>query len=173
MCSGDAFCFCSSDIPNFPAITACMYMHRPELSSGCRAIMDRGAAAKGMVAGRRTDRDGIAEVRRGPWGAPASFAPLHVTNALRRQGVRPRNQPGSWLGRGCRRMIRFLFVVPFLVFAPSASAQQVGHDACARDATRFCRPVLNDGDQAVLACLKQHRARISKGCDKVMTEHGQ
>jgi len=25
----------------------------------------------------------------------------------------------------------------------------------------------------VLACLKQHRARISKACDKVMTEHGQ
>ena len=23
------------------------------------------------------------------------------------------------------------------------------------------------------ACLKQHRARISKACDKVMTEHGQ
>ena len=70
-------------------------------------------------------------------------------------------------------MIRFLFVVAVALIAASASAQQVGRDACARDATRFCRPVLNDGDQAVLACLKQHRARISKPCDKVLTEHGQ
>ena len=70
-------------------------------------------------------------------------------------------------------MTRFLFVVPAVLIAASASAQQVGHDACARDATRFCRPVLNDGDQAVLACLKQHRARISKPCNKILTEHGQ
>jgi hypothetical protein len=32
---------------------------------------------------------------------------------------------------------------------------------------------MNDGDQAVLACLKQNRARISKACDKVLVEHGQ
>jgi hypothetical protein len=72
-----------------------------------------------------------------------------------------------------QRMIRFLFVVPVVLIAASASAQQVGHDACARDVTRFCRPVINDGDQAVLACLKEHRARLSKACDKVLTEHGQ
>jgi hypothetical protein len=70
-------------------------------------------------------------------------------------------------------MARFLFVVPLLLFAASASAQQVGHDACARDATRFCRPVLNNGDQAVLACLKEHRPRLTKACDKVLAEHGQ
>ena len=70
-------------------------------------------------------------------------------------------------------MIRFLFVVPLVVLAASASAQRVGHDACARDVTRFCRPVINDGDQAVLACLKQNRQRISKACDKILTEHGQ
>ena len=70
-------------------------------------------------------------------------------------------------------MARFLVLVPLVLFAASASAQQVGHDACARDATRFCRPVMNDGDQAVLACLKEHRARLTKACDKVLTEHGQ
>ena len=32
------------------SITACMCKHRPELSSGLRAIMDRGPAAKGKVA---------------------------------------------------------------------------------------------------------------------------
>jgi hypothetical protein len=32
---------------------------------------------------------------------------------------------------------------------------------------------MNDGDQIVLACLKQHRARLSKACLKVLSEHGQ
>jgi hypothetical protein len=70
-------------------------------------------------------------------------------------------------------MTRFLFVIPLVLCASSALAQQPGHDACARDVTRFCRPVMNNGDQAVLACLKQNRTRLSKGCDKVLTEHGQ
>jgi hypothetical protein len=75
-------------------------------------------------------------------------------------------------------MSRFLLIVPFVplvVLASAASAQQQrpGHDACARDVARHCRAVMNDGDQAVLACLKQNRARISKGCNKVMVEHGQ
>jgi len=50
MCTTDAFRFCSSDIPNIPAITACMFKHRTELSSGCRAVMDRDVAARGKVA---------------------------------------------------------------------------------------------------------------------------
>jgi hypothetical protein len=50
MCTGDAFRLCSSDIPNIPAITACMVKHRSELSSGCRAVMDRDLAARGKVA---------------------------------------------------------------------------------------------------------------------------
>jgi hypothetical protein len=74
-------------------------------------------------------------------------------------------------------MARFLLIAPFValvLLAPAASAQQQpGHDACARDVARHCRAVMNDGDQAVLACLKQNRARISKGCDKVLVEHGQ
>lgn len=73
-------------------------------------------------------------------------------------------------------MARFLLIVPFVplvLLASAASAQQQGHDACARDVTRHCRAVINDGDQAVLACLKQNRARISKGCDKVLVDHGQ
>jgi hypothetical protein len=32
---------------------------------------------------------------------------------------------------------------------------------------------MNNGDSAVLACLKQHRARLSKACDKMLTDHGQ
>jgi hypothetical protein len=69
-------------------------------------------------------------------------------------------------------MFRILFVIPFVLIASGASAQQ-GHDACARDVSRFCRAVMNDGDSAVLACLKQHRARLGKACDKVLTDNGQ
>jgi hypothetical protein len=45
-CTGDAFRLCSSEIPNIPAITACMYKHRTDLSPGCRAVMDRDLAAQ-------------------------------------------------------------------------------------------------------------------------------
>ena len=71
-------------------------------------------------------------------------------------------------------MVRFLFVMALVLVASGASAQREReHDACARDVARHCRPVMNDGDSAVLACLQQHRARISKACNKVLTEHGQ
>ncbi|UWU92838.1 cysteine rich repeat-containing protein [Bradyrhizobium sp. CB1015] len=71
-------------------------------------------------------------------------------------------------------MTRFVFIIPLLLCASAASAQQQpGHDACARDVSRFCRAVMNNGDGAVLACLKQNRTRLSKGCDKVLTDHGQ
>jgi len=69
-------------------------------------------------------------------------------------------------------MTRLVFVIPFVLLASAAYAQQ-GHDACARDVSRFCRTQMNDGYQVVLACLKQHRARLSKACDKVLTDHGQ
>jgi hypothetical protein len=69
-------------------------------------------------------------------------------------------------------MTRLLFALPFVVFASAACAQQ-GHDACARDVSRFCRAYMQQGDMAVLACLKQHRNRISRGCDRTLTEHGQ
>ena len=73
-------------------------------------------------------------------------------------------------------MTRFLFVIPlvlpFVLVASMASAQQ-GQDACARDVSRFCRAQMQDGDQIVLACLKQNRARISKACQAVLASHGQ
>jgi cysteine rich repeat protein len=74
-------------------------------------------------------------------------------------------------------MSRVFFVLCLLAASPAflmprASAQQ-GHDACARDVSRFCRSHMSDDDQTVLACLKQHRARLSKACDKVLTDNGQ
>jgi cysteine rich repeat protein len=71
-------------------------------------------------------------------------------------------------------MARILFIIPLVLMVPAASAQSERPDpGCARDVTRFCRAVINDGDAAVLACLKQHRARLSKVCAKVLSEHGE
>ena len=41
-CMGDAFKFCSAEIPNVPKITSCMKANYSKLSPGCKA-----AAAKG------------------------------------------------------------------------------------------------------------------------------
>ena len=68
-------------------------------------------------------------------------------------------------------MTRFLFAIPLVLMVSTASAQQ-GHDACARDVSRFCRAQMNDGDMVVLACLQQNRARISKGCQQTLASHG-
>ena len=67
----------------------------------------------------------------------------------------------------------FIAAIATVLMASVASAQQQGHDACARDVTRFCRAHINDGDQAVLACLQQNRAKLSKACAKVLADHGQ
>ena len=45
--------------------------------------------------------------------------------------------------------------------------------ACSRDVQRFCRPVIDQGDFTILACLQQNRPKISKACDQVLKSHGQ
>ena len=69
-------------------------------------------------------------------------------------------------------MTRSLFALPFVLIASNAFAQQ-GHDACARDVSRFCRAYMQQGDSVVLACLKQNRARLSKACQQTLASHGQ
>jgi hypothetical protein len=69
-------------------------------------------------------------------------------------------------------MTRFLLVFPFVLIAATSASAQQGQDACARDASRFCRAHLNDGDMVVLACLQQNRARLSKGCQATLASHG-
>ena len=74
-------------------------------------------------------------------------------------------------------MAKIVFIIPLVLTALAASGtsaqQKQGHDACARDVSRLCRAHMNEGDQIVLACLKQNRARLSKACVKVLNEHGQ
>lgn len=70
-------------------------------------------------------------------------------------------------------MTRFLVVIPFVLIGMASGASAQGQDACARDASRFCRAYLDQGDMVVLACLKQNRGRLSKGCQQALISHGQ
>jgi hypothetical protein len=45
--------------------------------------------------------------------------------------------------------------------------------ACTRDVQRHCRPVIDQGDFTILACLQQNRPKLSKACDQVLKQHGQ
>lgn len=46
-------------------------------------------------------------------------------------------------------------------------------NACFRDANRYCSDEIPEGDMKVLACLQEHRRKLSKGCAAVLAEHGQ
>ena len=63
----------------------------------------------------------------------------------------------------------------YLLFTTGVSAQtrQQEENACGRDATRLCKPVLNDGDMAVLACLRMHRDKLRPACIRLLQEKGQ
>lgn len=61
-----------------------------------------------------------------------------------------------------------------------AQAQQQPHSgteaeqrACARDVTRFCRKVIDQGDFTILACLQENRVKLTKACNQVLLNHGQ
>jgi hypothetical protein len=45
--------------------------------------------------------------------------------------------------------------------------------ACARDVQRFCRPLMDQGDFTILACLQQNRPKLTTACNQVLTSHGQ
>jgi hypothetical protein len=77
-------------------------------------------------------------------------------------------------------MYRFFLALILLSLSVSTGAiaqQQRGtpeeQAACSRDVKRYCRPVIDQGDFTVLACLQQHRPKLSKACDQVLKNHGQ
>jgi hypothetical protein len=45
--------------------------------------------------------------------------------------------------------------------------------ACARDVQRFCRPLMDQGDFVILACLQQNRSKLAAACSRILTSHGQ
>lgn len=69
-----------------------------------------------------------------------------------------------------------MLIVSMAVFAAGQAMAQdraQGESACGRDSSRLCKKVINDGDMAVLGCLKENRARLRPVCVKFLREQGQ
>jgi hypothetical protein len=75
------------------------------------------------------------------------------------------------------RKLLLAITLSSLALSTAAFAQSMGtpqeQAACSRDAQRFCRSVISQGDMAVLACFQQNRPKISRACDAVLRSHGQ
>ena len=60
---------------------------------------------------------------------------------------------------------------------PQQQAQRSGtaeeQKACNRDVQRHCRPVIDQGDFTILACLQQNRPKLSTECALVLKNHNQ
>ena len=63
--------------------------------------------------------------------------------------------------------------VSFGTFAQAQRGTPEEQKACTRDVQKCCRPVIDQGDFTILACLKEHRAKISPACDQVLKSNGQ
>lgn len=77
-------------------------------------------------------------------------------------------------------MLRTLLVATLLASATTISFAQNARSgtpeeqkACAPDVSRYCRAVMNDSDLTILGCLKAYRTKLSKKCDKVLSDNGQ
>ena len=70
---------------------------------------------------------------------------------------------------------RALIVSGAVLLAGTALAQDrlKSEGACGRDAARFCKKVINDGDMVILDCLKQNRAKLRPVCVKHLQDNGQ
>ena len=53
------------------------------------------------------------------------------------------------------------------------SAGRSGEDVCRGDAIRLCKPVLGQGNMAVLGCFKARANRLSRGCRALLRSYGQ
>lgn len=70
---------------------------------------------------------------------------------------------------------RALIVSVVVLLAGTAFAQDraKSEGACGRDAARFCKKVIDDGDMVILECLKQNRAKLRPACVKHLQDNGQ
>jgi hypothetical protein len=75
--------------------------------------------------------------------------------------------------------ILFAIALVSVSFPTGAFAQQqrsgtaAEQKACSRDVSRFCRPLMEQGDLVILGCLQQNRPKLTKACDQVLKNHGQ
>jgi hypothetical protein len=77
------------------------------------------------------------------------------------------------------RKLLLALILSSTSFSTAALAQQqrsgtpAEQKACTRDVQKFCRPVIDQGDFTILACLKENRPKISPACDQVLKSHNQ
>jgi hypothetical protein len=73
------------------------------------------------------------------------------------------------------RLVQVMIVSIAVFAAGDALAQDraQAESACGRDASRICKKVINDGDMAILGCLKENRTRLRPVCVKHLQENGQ
>jgi len=57
--------------------------------------------------------------------------------------------------------------------AAGSSGQQLGNEVCRNDAVRLCKPVLAQGNMAVLGCFRSHARALSRGCRALLQSYGQ
>ena len=77
------------------------------------------------------------------------------------------------------------FFLPLILLSLSASTAAIAQlqpqrsgtpeeqAACSRDVQRYCRPLMDQGDFIILACLQQNRPKLTRACDMVLKNHGQ
>jgi len=78
-------------------------------------------------------------------------------------------------------MHRFFLALSLLSLSLSSAAVAEPHRsgtpeeqaACSRDVQRYCRPVIDQGDFTILACLQQNRPKLTVACNMVLKNHGQ
>ena len=56
---------------------------------------------------------------------------------------------------------------------PQRSGTPEEQAACSRDVQRYCRPLMDQGDFVILACLQQNRPKLTRACESVLKNHGQ
>jgi len=66
-----------------------------------------------------------------------------------------------------------LLSVPVSISALAHSGTDQDEKACAPDVQRLCRKLMDQGDFTILACLKEHRSKLSAACRYVLVSHGQ
>jgi hypothetical protein len=80
-------------------------------------------------------------------------------------------------------MLKFFLALTLLSLSVSTGAlaqqqqQRSGtpeeQKACSRDVQRFCRPVIDQSELVILACLQENRPKLTTSCDMVLKNHGQ
>ena len=66
-----------------------------------------------------------------------------------------------------------LLSIPVSPGALAHSGTDQEEKACAPDVQRFCRKLMDQGDFAILACLKENRPKLFPACRYVLVSHGQ